>query len=62
METPFRSVRCPKSQKELFGRFKESKEERCQRVLAGIPKLKTAAKLFDEQAYREASARARKAG
>ena len=36
----------------------ETKAERCQRLLAGNPKLKTAARLFDEQAYREASARA----
>jgi len=35
--------------------FKESKQEKCQRILAGIPKLKTAAQMFDEQAYREAT-------
>ncbi len=35
---------------------------RVQRLVGSIPKLKTAAKLFDQRAYDEASALARRAG
>ena len=47
------------SQKQLrlpFTPQKERRLERIERLLGAVPKLKTAAKLFDEQAYREASA------
>ena len=59
MKTRFQSFRRSVSQKELFDRFKETKEERCERILAGKlgHKLKRASAVrFDERAYREATA------
>ena len=53
MKTRFQSFRRSVSQKALFDRFKETKEERCQRILAGQlgHKLKRAHELlFDYQA------------
>ncbi|MCC6492154.1 MAG: hypothetical protein IT424_03940 [Pirellulales bacterium] len=37
---------------------KETQVERLRRILAGVPKVTTAAVYFTEQAYREATARA----
>ena len=51
----------PRSQKQLrlpFTPQKERRRERIERLLSTVPELTTAAKLFVEQAYREASARA----
>lgn len=44
----------PKRQLEL--KFEETREGRVKRLLGESPKLKTAAKIFNEQTYREASA------
>ena len=49
------------NQKQLrlpFETPRETKAERCQRLLSDIPKLQTAAQMFDAQAYREATAAA----
>ncbi len=45
---------------EAYTRARETRAERCQRLLSKAPKqLTTAARLFDEAAYREATAIAR---